>query len=244
MNILAQAHEPFVLFGPAHLVVLALAVLVPTGLILWTRHSGPGVGRAIRWTIAAVLVVNEIVYEIHGLSTHGWRKFLENYLPLHVCGVAVFLVAWTMIRPRRTAFELAYFWGLAGTLQAIVTPELQYGFPEYRFIEFFLNHGLIVTGVFYAVWAMKLRPGPGAVWRTFWLTNAYAAIAGLADWLIGGSANYMYMCRRPATANPLFFLDWPWYIPFMEVAGLLIITALYLPFWRRGRPAGPPGDFP
>ena len=238
MMILAQTGGPFVLFGPAHLAVLALAALVPTGLILWSRRSGAGVDRAIRWTIAAVLVLNEIVYEIYGFNTEGWRSLLEKYLPLHVCGVSVFLVAWTMIRPRRTAFELAYFWGLAGTLQAIVTPELPHGFPHYRFIEFFLNHGLIVTGVFYAVTAMKLRPSPGAVWRTFWLTNAYAAIAGLADWWIGGSANYMYICRRPDTVNPLFFLPWPWYIPFMEVAGLAIIAALYLPFRRRGPEAG------
>ncbi|MEI7836967.1 MAG: hypothetical protein WCK05_11245 [Planctomycetota bacterium] len=46
MMILAQAGETFVLFGPAHMVVLALTVLVPAGLILWTRRAGPGVGRA------------------------------------------------------------------------------------------------------------------------------------------------------------------------------------------------------
>jgi hypothetical integral membrane protein (TIGR02206 family) len=234
MMILAQAGETFVLFGPAHMVVLALTVLVPAGLILWTRRAGPGVGRAIRWTIAVILVGNEIAYEIYGLSTHGWREFLSNYLPLHLCGVAVFLVAWTMIRPHQRAFELAYFWGLAGTLQAIITPELQFGFPHYRFIEFFLNHGLIVAGVFYAVLAMNLRPSPGAVWRTFWLTNACAAIAALVDWSIGGSANYMYMCRPPAADSPFFFLPWPWYILFMELVGLVLITALYLPFWRRG----------
>ncbi|MCY2927664.1 MAG: TIGR02206 family membrane protein [Planctomycetota bacterium] len=214
MTILAQAHEPFVLFGPAHLAVLALAVLVPTGLILWARRAGAGVGRAIRWTIAVVLVGNEIAYEIYGLSTHGWREFLCNYLPLHLCGVTVFLTAWTMVRPHRRVFELAYFWGLAGTLQALITPALRYGFPNYRFVEFFVGHGLIVAGVFYAVLVMRLRPGPGAVWRAFWATNAVAAGAALADWAIGGTANYMYMCRPPAAASPFFFLPWPWYIPF------------------------------
>ncbi|MCY2930452.1 MAG: TIGR02206 family membrane protein [Planctomycetota bacterium] len=239
----AQTHEPFVLFGPAHMAVLALAAIVPAGLILWARRSGPGAGRVIRWSIALALVVNEIVYEIHGLCVDGWRKFLENYLPLHLCGVAVFLTAWTMIRPRQRVFELAYFWGLAGTVQALLTPELRFGFPEYRFIEFFLNHGLIVTGVFFAVGAMKLRPGPGSVWWAFWMTNVCAAGAGLADWAIGGSANYMYLCRPPAAASPFFFLPWPWYIPSMEVVGLALIGALYLPFRRRGGGEGG-GEFP
>lgn len=238
MTILAQTHEPFVLFGPAHLAVLALAVLVPTGLISWSRRSGAGVDRAIRWAIALVLVVNEIVYEIYGFSVHGWRECLQNYLPFHLCGITVFLVAWTMVRPHQRVFELAYFWGLAGTLQAIITPELPHGFPHYRFIEFFVNHGLIVTGVFYAVLAMRLRPGPGAVWRTLLLTNVCAALAALADWVIGGSANYMYMCRPPAAASPFFFLPWPWYIPFMELIGFVLISALYLPFWLRRRARG------
>lgn len=234
MTIVAQAHEPFVLFGPAHLAVLALAVIVPAGLILWARRAGEGVGRAIRWSLAVALVANEIVYEIYGLATEGGREFLVNYLPLHLCGVSVFLTAWTLIRPRQRVFELAYFWGLAGTVQALLTPELRFGFPAYRFIEFFLAHGLIVTGVVFALGAMRLRPGRGAVWWAFWMTNACAAVAGLADWVIGGSANYMYMCRRPVAASPFFFLPWPWYIPFMELAGLVMITVLYLPFRRRG----------
>ena len=51
-------------------------------------------------------------------------------LPMQLCDWAMFAVIAALVTLRRGVYEVAYFWGLAGTLQAILTPNLQSGFPE------------------------------------------------------------------------------------------------------------------
>lgn len=227
------AAAQFVLFGPDHLAVMVLAAALPAGLILWTRLSRcPSVERTIRLALAAILVVNEVAYWVYGMTVSSdVRTYLANFLPLHLCGVAVFVTAWALVRPTTLVCEAAYFWGLAGTLQAIITPEVKFAFPDYRFIEFFINHVGIVTGALFVVLAMRRHPRPGALVRMFLLTNGVLAVAALADWLIGPGANYMYMREPPRAASPMFFLPWPWYILFLELLGVAMIALLNLPFW-------------
>jgi len=224
----------FEFFGPAHLVAIALTVMLPIVLTAVSRRSGSAaVQRWICWSIAVALVLNEIVYYCHGLVTIGLDEFLRQRLPLHICGVGLYLTAWVLVRPNQLAYEIAYFWGLAGTLQAVVTPNLDVGFPSYDFIQFYITHSGIVTGVLFATFAMKMRPRRGSVLRVFLLTNALMIVLIPTNWLLG--SNYMFLRAAPKGDAIFFFLDWPWYILFMEPVGLGFFTTLYLPFWRSNR---------
>jgi len=51
-------------------------------------------------------------------------------MPMQLCDWAMFAVIAALVTRRRGVYELAYFWGLAGTLQAILTPNLRDGFPS------------------------------------------------------------------------------------------------------------------
>ncbi len=134
-----------------------------------------------------------------------------------------------MFRPNRRLYELAWFWTIGGSVQAILTPNLQHNFPSYWFIQFFISHGLAVVGVMFATFVFGLRPDKGAALRVFIITNIYMIFVACINLLRG--SNYMFLCRRPKGASPFFFLPWPWYILFMEAVGLIICTTLlYLPF--------------
>ena len=50
--------------------------------------------------------------------------------------------------------ELAYFWGLAGTLQGLLTPNIHQGFPSPVYISFFWNHGFVVISALFLPLAM------------------------------------------------------------------------------------------
>ena len=224
-----EAESTFQTFGPPHWVAMALTVAVSVALPVWARKArSETLTRGIALGIAVVLVVNELVYYAYGLAVSSIGDFLRFYLPIHVCGAAVFLTAWVLWRRSQFAYDVAYFWGLAGTFQAVLTPDLTKGFPAYRFFEFFINHGAIVVGVLYATWALRMRPSRGAWWRTFAITNLYMVFVAGADWLLG--ANYMFLRERPVGESPFFFLPWPWYILFMEPVGLGLIVLLVLPF--------------
>jgi uncharacterized membrane protein YwaF len=54
--------------------------------------------------------------------------------------------------------ELIYFWGLAGTLQAVITPDLAVGFPHPMFFEYVVGHlGIVLAAVFLVV-GLRLTP--------------------------------------------------------------------------------------
>ena len=233
---LAEAN-PFVFFGQAHLAAIAVTVAVPVVLIAAARGAGSAaVTRWIARSLAGVLIASEIVYYCHGLATMELGDFLKDHLPLHICGVGLYLTAWVLVRPNQFAYELAYFWGLAGTLQAVITPNLVDGFPSYAFVQFFITHGGIVAGVLFATLAMNMRPKRRAVLRAFLLTNVLMLVLIPINLLL--DANYMFICGAPKGEAIFFFLDWPWYILFMEPVCLGLITILYLPFWRSNRRQG------
>ena len=237
------AGNPFVTFGPAHLAAMALTAILAAGLPAWARRAGsPKAVRAVGLAIGLILVANELAYYAYGLATVSLLEFAREKLPLHVCDVAVYLIAWTLWKRNRRLFEVAYFWGLGGTLQAVLTPNVLEGFPSYEFFRFFINHGGIVVAVLYAALALRMRPRKGCVLRLFVITNLYMVFVAGVNLLVG--SNYMFLCKPPAGQSPFFFLPWPWYIVFIELVGVAFVVLLYLPFAigdrarRRGERAG------
>ena len=225
----ATGDNEFALFGTAHLVVLALTVVVPVAL---AAASGFGrrkrTTRAICWSLAALLVINEIVVYIYTLTVHGSGEFLKEKLPLHLCGVGLYLTSYVLIRPRQLLYEFAFFLGLSGTLQAIITPNFSEDPTLFHFTQFFITHCGIVVGVLFATWAMRMRPRLRGVLYTWLAANVLVAVAGLANWL--GGWNYMFLCAKPDGHSPFFFVPWPWYLLVLEPVALLMFYVFYVPF--------------
>jgi len=246
--VLATADNPFRAFALPHLVAVALTVGLAVGLVVWARKVGSArLARRIGLTLAVVMLANELVYLVYGFSTAPVAEFARGFLPLHICGMAIFLTAWTLWRPNRYVYEIAYFWAMGGSVQALLTPSLggQEGFPTYWFFAFFAGHGLTVTGVAFATWGLRMRPGRGAVLRVVIATNLYMLLVAGLDWLLG--ANYMFLCRPPEGVSPFFFLPWPWYLVVLELVGLVLVLLLCLPFvvsdrLARRRPGGGPAE--
>ncbi len=241
------AENSFQTFGLPHVAVMALTAVLAVGVAGWARRAGSGRRvRGVCLVLAGVLVANELLYLAYGLAVAPLEEWARRFLPLHVCGVAIFLTAWTLVKRSQYVYEIAYFWGLGGTVQAILTPSLTEGegFPTYWFFAFFIAHGLTVVGVAFATWGLRLRPKRGAVLRVVLVTNLYLLLVAGVNRLLG--ANYMFLCRPPAGASPFFFLPWPWYLLLLEVVGFGFVLLLCLPFVLadrlRARRGGPQGD--
>ncbi len=115
--------------------------------------------------------------------------------------------------------ELAYFWGLAGSTQALLTPDLPDRFPSFLFLQYIVEHGLTVVAALLLPVGLGLHPRPGALLRVTLATVGLAVIAGIADLLTGG--DYMYLARPPASPTLLSLLGpWPWYLAGATVVAL------------------------
>lgn len=222
--------EPvFHIFGPAHLVVILLTVLVPVGLGIVVRVGGSRrIDHAVAICLALLLTTNYL-----GYAAYLWRHdlfFWAQALPFQLCDWAMVTIIVALLTGRRSWFEVSYFWGIAGTFQAILTPNLPFGFPDIRFFSFFIGHCGIVAGVIYLMIARRFRPTFGSIWRTLAWSELYLVATLLVDHLTG--ANYGFLLHKPAAASILDYLsDTRWlYIVELNGLALLFFALLYAPF--------------
>jgi hypothetical integral membrane protein (TIGR02206 family) len=221
----------FETFGPAHLAILASIPALAYALGRVCRRSAAA-ARTVRLSFGVLLLINELVF-------YGYRYWVEgarfpNGLPLHLCDLTVWTTIAALFTLRQWCFEFSYFAGVAGAALAMITPDLQAGWPSYVGVYYFLVHGSIVAAILALIWGGVARPLPGSVWRSFGIVNLFGAMAGGFNHVFG--TNYMYLCRKPASATPLdWFGDWPMYLLVGEAVALALFWLMWLPFAKKGR---------
>lgn len=219
--------------GPGHLTALALTILVPLALAWFARRSpGTRLPHGFAYGLAAALIVNKLAV-LRFAHQHGGLD-LQTGLPMHLCDWATVAAILALVGRWPLAYELAYFWGLAGTLQGVLTPDLEGDFTEPHVLRFFLSHGGIIAAALYLTLGLGLRPRAGCVVRVLLWTNGYAIAAGTVNALTG--ANYGYLCAKPDRPSLLDHLGpWPLYLASLEVLALLLFLALNAPFFLAAR---------
>jgi hypothetical integral membrane protein (TIGR02206 family) len=207
--------------------VVASAAACVTLCMAGRRHPGPWTVTVAR-VIGGLLFADAISYTV-GLVVQGtWTP--KTSLPLALCDVGVLVAALACWWRKPLLVELTYFWGLAGTLQAVLTPDLNVGFPHLVFFQYLTGHLGIVLAALFLVVGMGITPRSDAVPRVFAITLGYTVLVGLVDWVIG--ANYMFLRRPPGEWTLLRLLGpWPWYLLSASVVALGLFTLLDLPFW-------------
>jgi hypothetical integral membrane protein (TIGR02206 family) len=220
-------------FGASHWTAMMSMFAAAAALIAASRATNkPSFDRALRWTLAGLLLADWAAY-LGMFYAKGWLA-LGNVLPLNLCDWATIAVVVTLFAPNQRSCELSYFWALAGTLLASITPDLEFDFPDVRFIFFFFYHAIIITSVLYLTFALRMRPVEGSIRRVIVWTLSYIAVAGTADWLLG--TDYGFLRAKPQVATLFDSMPpWPWYIAECFVIGVAAMLLLYAPFWIADR---------
>lgn len=217
-------------FDAAHLTAIAATLVLGFGgaaIERMTRSRGFDI--AVRSIVAVVLALNFTGFAAHGCLTGAvtWKQSL----PFQLCDWATISVIVALARgagPR--LFEVLYFWGIGGSLQAIITPNLPFGFPDYRFLVFFIDHCGIVIGVLYLLITRRFRPTLSSFWRTWLWSLAYFAITLCVDQITG--VNYGFLLHKPEAFSILSYLsDYrPIYLFQLNLLALMFFAILYVPF--------------
>jgi hypothetical integral membrane protein (TIGR02206 family) len=216
-------------YGLPHLTVIFLTIVLPFALaaIVWRTRS-PRVEKIIIEILSAVLVLNYVVYLvfIRSRGTATWQQML----PMQLCDWGMVVVIVAMWSGNQRWFEVAYFWGIGGTLQAVLTPNLPFGFPDWRFISFFTSHCGIIIGVVFVMLTRRCRPYPMSIVRVFLWSEFYFVVTFITDKLTG--FNYGFLLHKPEAFSILSFLSdsHPLYLLQMHGLALLFFLGLYAPF--------------
>jgi hypothetical integral membrane protein (TIGR02206 family) len=218
------------LFAPEHLVAL-LVIALSTILLVVAARRRPGTWLKV---FAAVLVVDEVSWWLYLLGGGQPGSQVGLSLPLQLCDVAIFIAAAALWTRRQLVVEVAYFWGLAGTIQALLTPDLPQHFPSYPYFQYYIAHGGVVAAALVLVVGLRRHPRRWAVAWVAGLTVAYAALVGFVDAVTG--ADYMYLRSKPPSATLLDVLGpWPWYILSAAAIAVCLFALLDAPFRLRRR---------
>jgi hypothetical integral membrane protein (TIGR02206 family) len=232
--------------GPGHAAALAVTVMVIGGLVPLVRLRPGRWVTVASWMLALLLISNEIAYQIvqwrGGLGepyvAHTWT--LEFSLPLYICDVAAFVGGVALITRRPILVEITWFWGLAGTLQALLTPDHPIFFPSYDWLEFYLDHIGVLLAAGWLVIGLSLHPRPRAALRVIAITVTFLLGVGVVDLLTGGDYDYLHAQHPPGLLA--LFGPWPWYLFGATGVALVSIVILDLPFWPERRRARQGGD--
>lgn len=230
----------FQAYGASHLAMLAVFVTAAVVLTGLSRSGWRHAMRKFEVTLALVLLMQwpADLWISWQAETLDWG----NALPLHLCGVSAFLGALALLTQKSELCELLYFWGLAGTLQGLLTPALMVDWPHPRFVHFFVLHESIVLAAYHLVFNRGHAPRPGAVPRAMAWLSVYIIIVGTVNAVIqklGGAANYGFLCAKPPTASLFDVLGpWPWYVGTGMFMAWIIFSILDLPFALKRRRRG------
>ena len=219
----------FHIFGPDHLAVLALSTILAIAMIWIVRRSGrPRLVRAQEIGLGILLLAKFpagfLIGWMHGLLDK------ESCLPMHLCDLAAITGGIALMARHALSAELTYFWGIAGTLNGLITPTILDGFPHPAFFVFFWLHAGVVVAAVYLVCGARLWPRPGAIGRTMVWSLGYMAAAAGVNRILG--TNYGFLCAPPPTRSLVDALGpWPWYLLGFLILAIVSYSLLYLPFY-------------
>ena len=109
----------FLGFGGLHLVWLAVFVGVVVANCLWF-HKLSTCGRR-RWKkVIAILIILDEVFKMVMLAIGGRYNF--TYLPLHLCSINIFIVAFHAWKPSKTIGAFLYTVCIPGAIAALAFP--------------------------------------------------------------------------------------------------------------------------
>jgi hypothetical integral membrane protein (TIGR02206 family) len=223
------------------LVLLAAAwVVLPLAV---RRANDPGVNTRVALALSLVLWIDEIVYQFYWFGIQAWSAPI--HIMLQMCGISILLLPLMFYtlneRVRRFLFELMYFWGLGGAVQALFAPDIGFhGFPEFKYFAYFISHGAIILSVLFAAAAWRIQ----LTWRSFVrvvvVTNlAVAAAYGInllfryiPPYEIG---NYFVIGYPPPQGSVVdlfatIFGPSPRYLIGLELMGVVVFGLIYLPY--------------
>jgi len=224
--------RPFHPFSQEHLVTAAIGFTIVAAILIAGKKGGDY--RKVATTL--LIFLNLTAFP---LSVIAWRSLdaptsLDNYLPLHLCDIATFTAGFALLTKRPLLCAMTYFWGLAATFQALLTPAISVGFPHPPFVMFFIQHFAIVATALYLPLVIGWRPRQ-PIWKgpleIFGWSVIYLILAMTVNHFL--DTNFGFASRPPDNPSLIDHLGpWPWYLVSMQAIAVVFFLLLTLPFTR------------
>ena len=191
--------------------------------------------RLIRKDQEKLLHVLAIFISLTVISFHIYKIYLGGYslqtdLPLYLCSLLGLIIPIFTYYKRKWMYEILLFWIIAGTTQAIITPDIPIGYPSFEFFRYWIVHLGLVVIILYATIVLNYKPALISVLKSFLALQVYVILMVIVNSVL--DANYFYLNQKPESATLLdHFGEWPIYIVVSQLILIPYFLLIYLPFY-------------
>ena len=195
----------FAHYGALHLCWLAaFAVLAILNCILYRKLGQKG-RKIWRIVVASLLVLDEIYKQIP-LFVNG--LFTLEYLPLHLCSINIFVIAFHALKPTKSVGNYLYTVCIPGAMAALLFPTWN-ALPgaNYMLIHSFTVHILLALYPIVLTVSGEIKPELKELPKALLLLTGLAAFALICNLLM--DANFMFLMYADP-GNPLYLFKELW----------------------------------
>lgn len=179
----------------------------------------------IKWTLFTTLVLCEVSFHLWLIVTNQWEV---ADLPLQLCSLSTFLSLFLFLKPNQKVFNLLFFIGLLPAILSMVTPDIVYQFPHFRFLKYFLHHSIIPFAVLYFILFEGYRVPRKAVFTSYLSLNVIAVAIFFLNRLL--DTNFFFLASPSETETLLsFFGSGIMYYVSLEIAAIIVFIITYIP---------------
>ncbi len=229
MDFFYTSQHRFTAFSLEHLGVLFFYVIIS---ILFYSVANRYLKESGQRTLGMVLACIPLLGLLSRMFVEhrmGEFTYLED-LPLFICRLVCFILPILFWSGNKRLFGTMYFWVMAGTTNALITPDIKFGLPHYESIFSWIIHAGLVMSILYGVFVFKWKPEKQDIWRAFWWANLFLVFVHGINCLL--EANYSYTMHKPPNGSLLdFFGPWPIYLMTGQFIALVLFALFYLPFF-------------
>ena len=132
-----------------------MPILLTAGLIYVIYRCRDRIGemkneRYFRYILAFGLIISEMAYYWRLIAIPSLGPNPVDHLPITVCGWVAVFGSYMLIGKSQMLFDLSYFWSLAGSTFALITPTvITYTGPtRFRYYQFWAEHLLCYVAIF------------------------------------------------------------------------------------------------
>lgn len=231
------------MFGLPHLVGVLGSILF--GYFMLRVNRSPSLAAqkkqriniVIAWVLLLSVVMDPLLI---------WLRFGENPrqaqdiireigLPFYLCDVVSVIMAIALMKNTQRLAEIGYLWGVAGTVQGLITPTLTFSWDCPEYYAFFFQHGGVPAAAIALTFGAKIQPQAGAFRRAMFWSWGYMSSVYCCNMIFG--ANYGFLNGKPDIDSLFDFMGpYPWYLITLQVVAFSLYFLLLLPFRKMGKP--------
>jgi hypothetical integral membrane protein (TIGR02206 family) len=214
----------FTFLSMPHVITLVIFFLT-CFLFVYYRKQLQSHQPIIKWTLFSILLLSEVSYHLWRVLTGQWEV---ADLPIQVCSLSTFIALYLFFKNNKKVFNLLYFIGIIPPILSMVTPDIVYQFPHFRFLKYFIHHSAIPITVLYFILFEGYRVPRKAVLTSFLTLNIIAVPVFFLNKIL--DTNFFFLANPSETKTLLwFFGSGVKYYVNLEIVAIVVFIITYLP---------------